>query len=356
MPKDHRLKTQKHSLPVTIPLNFLLGCSQQSLDQYELARLAESADLRKQFHVIFDRLIEQSALAMLAQWFRESDRDSINQALAIEESPTEWAKRQMKQGRRGAEDLDLPLPSLPVGSAHIAAALRYTERNIAEGKCGVCPQPLDPNSVRYCTKHLTAARHRMEKKGKAVPGSREYLYSEEKQPSTHGRQPGTLKALATANEQKQRAILAELGIPPESAALTLDAARQALMKLMPDSRNRARVAADLWHAALIPSLVTGKRAIKELLAEGVIQRVGEGNVGNPYRYFRAETPIAGTWVPGTRLNNSSAKRETSKDKNRVLLQTLRGEEPDTDLDRTKRELASQHASESAGRHLRGPRG
>jgi hypothetical protein len=286
MPKDHRLKTRKHSLPIMVPLNFLLGCSQVSLDNYELARLGELADLRKEFHILFDRLIEQSALALLAKWFRESDRDSINQALALEESPTEWAKRQIKQGRRGAEDLDLPLPSLPPGAAHLAAALRYAERNIAEGKCGVCPQPLDPNSVRYCTAHLTAARHRMEKKGKAAPGSREYLYSEEKQPSTHGRQPGTLKALATANEQKQRAILAELGISPESVALTLDAAKEALMKHMPDLKARARSAADLWHSALIPSLKTGQLAIKELLAEGVIQRVGEGNVGSPYRYFR----------------------------------------------------------------------
>jgi hypothetical protein len=287
MPKDHRFKTQKHSLPIMVPLNFLLGCSQQSLDNYELARLAECADLRKEFHLLFDRLIEQSALTMLARWFRQSDRDAINQSLATEVDPLTWAKQQIKDRQRGDDEL-LPLPSLPPGAAHLAAALRYAERNIAEGKCQSCPEPLDPNSVRYCTKHLTAARHSHEKKGKAVPGSREYLYSEEKQPSTHGRQPGTLKSLATANEQKQRAILAELGIPPESAALTLDAAKEALMKYMPDLKARARSAADLWHEALIPSLTTGKTAIKELLAEGVIQRVGEGNVGSPYRYFRAD--------------------------------------------------------------------
>jgi|HubBroStandDraft_1064217.scaffolds.fasta_scaffold25605_5 hypothetical protein len=92
-----------------------------------------------------------------------------------------------------------------------------------------------------------------------------------------------------AREQKQRAVLAELGIPPESAAVTLDAAKEALMKHMPDSKRRARVAADLWHEAMIPSLKTGQNAIKELLAEGVIERIGEGNVGSPYRYFTATT-------------------------------------------------------------------
>lgn len=277
MPKDHRLKTKKHSLPIMPPLNFLLGCSQQSLDSYELARLAELADVRKEWQALSDRLRELEALVMLARWFRESDRDAINQALALEQSPTEWAKRQIKQEGRG-EDLDLPLTSLPPGAAHLAAALRYAERNIADGKCGVCPQPLDPNSVRYCTKHLTAQRMRHKPEGGEDPGSIDFLYQDHTPEKRHGRQPGTLKALASAREQKQRQILAELGIPPESAAVTLDAAKESLMKHIPDSRSRARTAADLWQAALIPSLTTGTKAIRELLDAGKIQRIGEGNM------------------------------------------------------------------------------
>jgi hypothetical protein len=286
MPKDHRLKTQKHSLPIMVPLNFLLGCSQVCLDNYELARLAETADLRKEFHLLFDRLIEQSALSLLAKWFRESDRESINQALALEESPTEWAKRQMRDGQRSEEEL-LPLPSLPPGAAHLAAALRYTERNIAEGKCGVCPQPLDANSVRYCTKHLTAARHRMQKQGKAVPGSREYLYSEEKQPSTHGRQPGTLASLAVTREKATRRVLAELGIPPESAAVSLNAAKESLLAHMPDAEAGALPTATLFEIALIPSRTTGQKAINELLSEGKIQRTGKGSMRDVFRYYKS---------------------------------------------------------------------
>jgi hypothetical protein len=77
VPKEHRLKTQKHSLPIMVPLNFLLGCSQQSLDNPEMAQLAKTADLRKESHALFDRLIERSALAMLAGRPNVEGRDFI---------------------------------------------------------------------------------------------------------------------------------------------------------------------------------------------------------------------------------------------------------------------------------------
>jgi hypothetical protein len=119
-----------------------------------------------------------------------------------------------------------------------------------------------------------------------------------------------LASLARNREQKTRAVAAGMGIPPGSAAITLDAAKESLLKHMPDSRRCARTAADLWNAALIPSLQTGKVAIRELFSAGEIQRTGEGAVGNPHRYFA-----------------EAAKRETAKDKNKILLQTLRGEKP-----------------------------
>jgi hypothetical protein len=315
MPKDHRLKTQKHSLPVMVPLNFLLGCSQVSLDNYELARLAETADLRKEFHVLFDRLIEQSALALLAKWFRESDRDSINQALALEEDPITWAKRQISESGRSEEEL-LPLPSLPLGAAHLAAAVRYQERNIAKGLCGVCPQPLDRNSVRYCTKHLTATRMRYKPKGgkDESPGSINYLYQDHTPEERRGRAPATLASLEMSREKRTRKVLAELGIPPQSAAVSLNAAKESLLAHMPDAEAHALPTAALFKAAMIPSRTTGQKAINELLSEGKIQRTGKGSMGDVFRYFRTD----------------AAKAETTKDKNRILLQTLRGEEPSGD--------------------------
>lgn len=53
MTKAHRLASRKPKLPVkTMPLNFLLGCSQGELETFQLTRLAEVADLRKELHTI----------------------------------------------------------------------------------------------------------------------------------------------------------------------------------------------------------------------------------------------------------------------------------------------------------------
>jgi hypothetical protein len=316
MPKDHRLKTQKHALPVMVPLNFLLGCSQQSLDQYELARLAELSDTRKEFHLLFDRLVEQSALAMLARWFRESDRSSINAALALEEDPLTWAKRQISERGRSEEEL-IPLRALPLGAAHLAAAKRYAERNIAQGKCERCPQPLDHDSVRYCTKHLAAQRMRYKPMGAKdeAPGSVNYLYQDQTPEKRQGRQPGTLASLATAREQKTRAVAAELGIPPGTAAPTMKAAKESLLANMPESINHAMSAFELFAVALIPSTTTGQIALRELVADGLIQHVGKGVVNDPCRYWG--TGRKAGWKPAA----------SGKDKNSVLLRTLRGEDP-----------------------------
>lgn len=315
--KEHRLATRKGqdaSLGLGLKLNFLLACSQDALDNYALARLADVSNTRDELHAVMDRLVELTAQSIVAEWFRKADRASINQDLATEESPLEWAKRKIKEGQRGKGELEEEfLPGLPLGAAHLAAALRYAERNIAEGKCQKCPEPLDANSVRYCTKHLAAERNRHQKKGKAAPGSREYLYSDEKQPSTHGRQPGTLAATAMSREKAVRKVCAELGVPFESAALSLKAARESLLAHMPQSEKDAMPAAELFTVSLIPSLETGHKALRELVVDGQIQSRGKGVVNDPRRYFA------------------------------------------TDLGRTKRELASQQAIENAGRHLRGPR-
>lgn len=105
--------------------------------------------------------------------------------------------------------------------------------------------------------------------------------------STHGRQPGTLAALANAREQRTREKLADAGIPPELAAVTLEAAKEGLMACMPKSKSRAMHAAGLFEAAVVSSLATGRNALKELLSTGEIERIGEGTCGSPFRYFSA---------------------------------------------------------------------
>ena len=112
-------------------------------------------------------------LAWLAACFRSIDRNALSAAIESEETAMEWANRMIREKQRSAEEL-IPAPTLPPGVAHLAAALRYQKRNLAEGKCMKCPQPLDRNSVYLCTKHLAAERDKYDrKKGLVNAGSLE---------------------------------------------------------------------------------------------------------------------------------------------------------------------------------------
>jgi hypothetical protein len=210
-----RMKTNTSKKDLALPINFLLGCSEKSLGSFELARLAEVANLRTELHCILDRLIDQMSQAALAAWFRKTDRETLKHALENPDDIIAWATEQIRDEQRSEDEL-IPLTSLAPGAAHLAAALRYQERNIAEGKCAVCPKPLAHNSVRYCETHLRdmRLRHKPKNATGAQPGSTDWLYEEAPFESSHGRQPGTLASLAMNREKRTRALLAGLGIPP----------------------------------------------------------------------------------------------------------------------------------------------
>ena len=213
MTKAHRLLTRKPSTPVKgVPINFLLGCSNDDLGNYEIMRLAAAADLRKQVQELQDQINEQMGLAWLA-------------------------------------------------------------------------------AVRFCTKHLAIMRARDSKRRglKGEPGSRVYLYGEIPE-STHGRQPGTLASLAMNREKATRALCAELGISPDSAAVSLNAAVEALQKIMPHSQAEAMTQKDLFEKAGVITLETGRKALKRLLAEDKIERIGRGIKGDLFRYWLSEAP------------------------------------------------------------------
>jgi hypothetical protein len=263
--------------------NFLLTCSDDTLASHELALLAKCADIRAELEELLCRWNDTTAQAAVVRWFRSTDRQALKHAIENEESPMEWANRKIREGQRSKKEL-IPLPALESGATHLAAAQRYQERNIAEGKCSLCPKPLARHSVRYCDKHLTAHRMRMTP-SKGKPGSIGWLYGETEETS-HGRQPGSLAALAMGREQKTRAALAELGVPPESAAVSRKAAIEALLKCMPASEAQAATVDVLFRTAVIPSRATGHHALEDLLTAGAIQRLGTGVRGNPFRYFK----------------------------------------------------------------------
>ena len=85
-------------------------------------------------------------------------------------------------------------------------------------------------------------------------------------------------------EQRTREVLAELGIPPESAAVTKRAAKEALMERIPNSKGEAKSASELF-LALPSSDSLAKKALAELFPKGKIQRTGKGTSGEPFRYF-----------------------------------------------------------------------
>jgi hypothetical protein len=119
----------------------------------------------------------------------------------------------------------------------------------------------------------------------AKPGTSDWLYAGEQTDPGPGRSPEQLTRLAMNREQKTRVVLAELGISPESAAITLDAAKEALLKVMPTFRGEAKTQSQLFELATIPTSTTGKKAINELLAAGAIERIGKGGRGDEYCYF-----------------------------------------------------------------------
>jgi len=53
------------------PWEFLLSASRNSLQSFELSRLAHAANLRKEISALIDQWMEENAAAMLARWLLE---------------------------------------------------------------------------------------------------------------------------------------------------------------------------------------------------------------------------------------------------------------------------------------------
>lgn len=65
------------------PWEFLLSASRNSLQSYELSRLAHAANLRKEISALLDQWVEENACAMLARWLIEQrERPPRNSARA----------------------------------------------------------------------------------------------------------------------------------------------------------------------------------------------------------------------------------------------------------------------------------
>ena len=152
--KSQDVKREKKAPPIR--MNFLLGCSEATLDNFRLVRMASAANLRKELLSLVDTLVDEIVQIELAEWFKENDRETLRRALETEESVEAWARRMI----RGGHEIER-LGRDP--QAHRTAALTYQKRNMAAGLCCCCPRPLARNSVKYCEDHLRKQRQKQRK-------------------------------------------------------------------------------------------------------------------------------------------------------------------------------------------------
>jgi hypothetical protein len=115
---------------------------------------------------ILDKLREVHLLVQLSFWFEQNDREALKQALETEEGATDWARRMI----RGGGDI---LPRLPMDPAEAKAHLVQSSIKVSGAQrrareVYVLPEPLDPSSVRYCSKHLDKQRERGREKSRKL--------------------------------------------------------------------------------------------------------------------------------------------------------------------------------------------
>jgi hypothetical protein len=175
----------KAPAPLAQDVNFLVNCSSTSLDSYELTKLSLAANIQADLLELMHQWLEANTQATLARLFRNTDREAFKRWINEPVDPIAIAKAQIRSQGYTEEEADAQLDDVIAanpGLAHRNAAVTYQKRNIAEGKCSICPKPLARNSVRYCEKHLRAARLRHKPIGAKgpEPGSIDALYNYEK--------------------------------------------------------------------------------------------------------------------------------------------------------------------------------
>ena len=93
------------------PIKYLLECSDGILGNFELARLNEVANLRSEMVALFDKLVDTSALAVLAAWLRNIDREELKRQLLESSTVTiegimAEARAEIRNQGRSPEELE----------------------------------------------------------------------------------------------------------------------------------------------------------------------------------------------------------------------------------------------------------
>jgi len=104
------------------PWEFLLTASRNTLQSYELSRLAHAANLRKELGALLDQYLEENTAAMLARWLMDQrERTVLGEETASAPAPPE------NKGRRASDNF-LGIVSfrraLPVCEPDVSSARR----------------------------------------------------------------------------------------------------------------------------------------------------------------------------------------------------------------------------------------
>ncbi len=204
-------------------LDFLLKHSLMTLSELELSSLSRSANALKHAKLEMEEAVAQREIAGVARWLLEHREDLLEAARRailpakggelfepdgkLDEVLTRAKEQVRDQGRSQEEKEDGAMPSPWIvrmdrkyltdeqrRAGRSAIEKRCREKHIAAGKCERCSEPLAHHSVRECDAHLEIHRQR-DARDRKKAGI---------EPGTQGRQPGTLKALKEANENRKR--------------------------------------------------------------------------------------------------------------------------------------------------------
>ena len=150
------------------PMQYLRECSDSSLRHYEVIKLEHVANLRRELRVLWDEMLEESSLALLARWMIEhraclrSRVQTVEPALAMLGEPPPPTVPPMdcdqRQGEGGPLPANIPAAAAARSPALVGAAQRAslaTGRELSPGAFECTP---DSGSIPRTTPARKSAR------------------------------------------------------------------------------------------------------------------------------------------------------------------------------------------------------
>lgn len=133
----------------------------------------------------------------------------------------------------------------------------------------------------------------------AIPGAADIVLSIRRQVGSSKNSVRLLSAVSRFSETPSEQIIdltddgyVSLGEPNEAAA---SEARNKILEIAPRTDEEALGEKELIESTGIPP-TTAQRAIRELLKEGLLGRIGKGRRGDCFRYFLSEKPLSPTSI------------------------------------------------------------